>query len=78
MALDEILKSGSEFKYMLLNRLQQDCYGGGGLWGVDPVTHAETMVMLWDNLKVKPEWLTLKELKELYYKLTKKELKKDA
>jgi hypothetical protein len=68
-----------EFEYMLLNRLQLDCYlwlsGGGALWGIDPQTHADKMVELYTQLKIKPEWLTFKELKNLYYSLTKKELR---
>lgn len=66
------------FEYMLLNRLQSDCHtwlsGGGKLWGTDPITHAEKMVELWKILKIKPQWLELKELKNLYFKLTKTEL----
>ena len=68
-----------EFEYMLLSRLQSDCYAfieyGGKLWGIEPQTHADKMVELYNQLKIKPEWLTFKELKKLYYALTKKELK---
>lgn len=78
MELQKILNSETSFKYMLLNRIQSDCYYyisyGGGLWGITPEIHAEYMVAIWNNLKIKPEWLPKKELKELYYKLTKKEL----
>lgn len=72
--------SKQQFEYMLLNRLQSDCYlylsGGGSLWGITPQGHAEKMVELWQVLRVKPEWLTLSELKTLYHKLTGQELKK--
>jgi len=66
-----------EFNYMLLNRLQSDCYTylscGGKLWGIEPETHVIKMWELWRELKVKPEWLTLRELKILTYRLTGKE-----
>lgn len=69
----------NKFNYMLLNRLQEDCYcffsGGCTLWGITPKAHADKMVELWDGLKVKPTWLTIKELKMLYFKLTNEELK---
>ena len=68
-----------QFTYMLLSRLQSDCNyyfnHGCGLWGVTPESHANKMVELYKALKIKPEWLPLSELKELYYKLTNKELK---
>jgi hypothetical protein len=68
-----------QFEYMLLSRLQSDCHawlsGGGSLWGIDPKTHADKMVELYNQLKIKPKWLTYKELKNLYYSLTKTELK---
>jgi len=37
--------SNQKFEYMLLARLQSDCYtwlsGGGKLWGITPESHAE-------------------------------------
>ena len=78
MTNDQILKSDNEFKYMLLGRLQSDCYtwlqGGGSLWGINPKDHAETMVLIWNNLKIKPQWFKRKELKELSYRMTGKEV----
>lgn len=66
-----------EFEYMLLNRLQSDCYSfiehGGKLWGITPKEHMNKMFELWDKLKIKPEWLTKQELKNLNLKLTKEE-----
>lgn len=71
-----------EFNYMLLSRLQSDCYtwisGGGKLWGITPEYHAEKMVELYNGLKIKPQWLSLKELKNLYFRLTGKELATQA
>ena len=73
MTINEILASDNQFKYMLLNRLQSDCYSylehGGKLWGIDRETHIITMIAIWNDLKVKPEWLELSELKELAYRL---------
>ena len=72
-------RNTQEHEYMLLGRLQQDCYSyldhGCKLWGGTPQVHAQEMVKLYNSLKIKPEWLPLKELKELYYKLTHEELK---
>ncbi len=71
--------SNQKFNYMLLSRLQSDFYtwqsGGGKLWGITPEYHAAKMVELWDGLQIKPEWLGHKELKAIYLRLTKKELK---
>lgn len=65
-------------QYMLLSRLKSDCLShfdyGARLWGITPEAHADEMVKIWNELKVKPNWFTLKELKEFYYKLTRKEL----
>ena len=75
MDIQEILSRPVGFQYMLLSRLQSDCYSGGNMWGRTPLEHAQTMVAIYKNLKVKPDWLGLKELKALHYKLTKLELK---
>ena len=73
MEINQILASDSQFKYMLLNRLQSDCYSylkhGGRLWAGDKIDHINTMIAIWNDLKVKPEWLKLSELKELAYKI---------
>lgn len=60
-----------EFKYMLLNRLQTDCkyylgYGNGNecrLWGETVEMHIEYMYIIYDSLKIKPEWLTEQQIK---------------
>lgn len=66
-------------EYMLLGRLQSDCYSyfnhGAKLWGITPHDHAAKMVELYNVLRIKPEWLKLPELKKLYFKLTGEELK---
>lgn len=61
------------FEYMLLSRLQSDCYSylerGGKLWGITPKEHADKMTELWGLLDKKPEWLNLRELKYLTYRI---------
>lgn len=60
-----------QFKYMLLNRLQTDCkyylgYGNGNechLWGETVEMHIEYMYIIYDSLKIKPEWLTEQQIK---------------
>ena len=73
MTINEILARDNQFKYMLLNRLQSDCYSylehGGKLWAGDKLDHINTMIAIWNDLKVKPEWLELSELKTLAYKI---------
>lgn len=60
-----------QFKYMLLNRLQTDCkyylgYGNGNerhLCGETVEMHIEYMYIIYDSLKIKPEWLTEQQIK---------------
>lgn len=73
MQIDEILKSDDEFKYMLLSRLQSDCNHMGHLWGITREYHALVMQEIWNNLKMKPQWLKETELKTLIFQLTGKE-----
>tara|TARA_R110000851_G_scaffold287513_3_gene441517 strand:+ start:66 stop:287 length:222 start_codon:yes stop_codon:yes gene_type:complete len=71
--------SDTKFNYMMLDRLRTDAQAyidhGGRLWGIDPITHANEMVKRFRAVPVAPQWFTLKELKETYFQLTKKELK---
>jgi len=66
-----------EFDYMLLARLQSDCESflswGGALWGVTADVHMDKMYELWEGLKIKPEWLTAKELTDLNLKMIHQE-----
>lgn len=65
------------FKYMLLDRMKQDCnyYLGNGnrlkkyLWANDEKEHIENMKALWNSFpdEGKPEWLTMKQI-ETYEK----------
>lgn len=75
MQINEILTRDNEFKYMLLGRLQSDCYShlshGGKLWGLIPKDHIKTMKAIWESLTIKPEWLTRDELKDLAYRVAR-------
>ena len=75
MTIEEVLNRDTKFQYMLLSRLQSDCYSAGPMWASSPDEQIKYMVAIWANLKVKPEWLTRKELNQLSIKLTGKELK---
>lgn len=65
------------FKYMLLDRMKQDCnyYLGNGnrlkkyLWANDEKEHIENMKALWNSFpdEEKPEWLTMEQI-ETYEK----------
>ena len=63
-----------EFKYMLLDRMKQDCnyylYGCGRcakyVWSNDPGEHIANMNALWNSFPddAKPEWLTMEKIEE--------------
>jgi hypothetical protein len=74
MTIKEVLRKDNKFKYMLLSRLQSDCYSYGGYWAGNANDQVNYMVAIWDDLKTKPEWLPLKELNKLSIKLTRKEV----
>lgn len=71
-----------ESDYMLLGRLASDCeyylgWGGGAveaLYYHDERSHIEEMKKLYEKLPVKPEWLTLEQLKEYEKLLLNKEI----
>ena len=62
------------FKYMLLDRMKQDCnyfLGNGNrnpkdLWSDSPEEHIANMEALWNSFPEgdKPEWLTWEQIKE--------------
>lgn len=66
-----------EFKYQLLDRLRCDCkyfLGAGNrhekyLWGGTVKMHIEFMYIIYYSLKVKPEWLTEKQIDEYLTKM---------
>lgn len=61
-----------KFEYQLLGRLQQDCdyYLGAGkrnrkhLWALDEKLQIQKMKELYENVPIKPEWLTLEAIDE--------------
>lgn len=60
----------SQGQYMLLGRLQSDCeyfLGAGGksekqLWAGSVSAQIKEMKKIFKSLKVKPEWITLKDI----------------
>lgn len=78
----EYCKKDEKFRYMLLNRMQQDCeyYLGNGriygnhLWAGDELSQIKDMMSLWSSLSEKPEWLTLDQINEFSKEMTGKTL----
>ena len=70
--ITDFQKSGNEFCYMMLSRMQNDClyYLGYGnknnkhLWAKNEYDQIELMRMLYDILPEKPEWLTKEQIEE--------------
>jgi hypothetical protein len=66
-----------KFNYMMLGRLRSDCdyYLGNGnrserrLRGENVNEHIKEMKRLWNNLKVKPEWLSMEDIEEYERKM---------
>ena len=62
----------SIFLYRLLSRLQADCefylnYGSRNskhLWALDETDHINEMLSIYMYLEIKPEWLSLEQIKE--------------
>lgn len=75
----------NEYQYMLLDRLRTDCeyfLGNGNrneknLWAGSVDAQIKEMKKIWNNLKEKPEWLTMEDINN-YEKLMKdkKEIRK--
>jgi hypothetical protein len=63
---------GINYAYQLLDRCVSDCkyfLGCGNrcekhLWGGDVKNHIETMKSLYNNMDIKPEWITMKQIEE--------------
>lgn len=61
-----------KFQYMMLGRLQTDCdyFLGNGqrsvnnLWADTVEEHIAEMKKIWNELEVKPEWLTMEDIEE--------------
>lgn len=70
----------NEYQYMLLDRLKTDCeyfLGNGNrnekhLWAGSVEAQINEMKKIWNNLKEKPEWLTMEDINN-YEKLMKNE-----
>lgn len=72
--MKDILKREIQFRYMMLDRMRQDCayYLGNGnrltkyLWAGDEVKHIACMKSLWNSFPEgeKPEWLTYEQILE--------------
>lgn len=72
MTLEDILKNDESFRYQLLDRMRTDCnyylgYGHrneGNLWCENAAEQIKYMKAIWNSLDKKPEWLTMKQIKE--------------
>ena len=73
LTMKDILKSEKRFRYMMLNRMRQDCeyylrIGGSAnvLWAKDEKQHIQNMKDIWNSFDEndKPEWLTIEEIEQ--------------
>ena len=66
----DIKNCSKEMKYQLLRRMQSDCkyYLGFGnrspkrLWSGNEKDHITDMKEIYNNLEIKPEWITIEEI----------------
>ena len=80
--MNDILKSDAKFRYMMLDRMRQDCeyYLGNGnryakhLWAGDEVKHIANMKAIWNSFPEgdKPEWLPYEKILEYEKKMCPK------
>ncbi len=85
MTTQEILQQSPEFRYMLLDRMKQDClyYLGAGnhmdkyLWAGNVTEQISTMQAVWDSFPPdqKPEWLTESDISSFKEQMEKKHTK---
>lgn len=69
--------SDAKFNYMMLSRLESDCkyfLGNGGksertLWAGSVEEQISEMKKLWNELEVKPEWLTMEQINDYEAKM---------
>ena len=75
---DWLAKSEPKFRYMLLDRLRQDCdyylrIGGSAncLWAESEKKQIQTMIDIRNSFSDddKPEWLTMEQIKEFSQKM---------
>ena len=75
---EDFKKHDAEFTYQLLSRLKSDCdyclsYGSPRqLWGKTIDEHIAAMKFYWNDLKVKPEWLSMEDILNYEAALRKK------
>lgn len=71
--MEDWSKKDIKFRYMLLDRLRQDCdyylrIGGttNCLWADNEKEQIQTMIDIWNSFPDdgKPEWLTMEQIKE--------------
>lgn len=74
MTIQEILDHDVKFQYMMLGRLLSDCRSQSSIWADSMKEQLEYMTAIWNNLKVKPEWLPFKELNRLSIKYARVDL----
>ena len=86
LSTEEYLKQcDTRMKYMLLGRMQSDCeyYLGYGdrnaknLWGCNEESHIKYMVLLYNILDVKPEWLSKEEIVHYGLEMTGRDVSKE-
>lgn len=73
LTMKDILKSEKRFRYMMLDRMRQDCeyylrIGGSAkvLWAGDEKQHIQNMKDIWNSFDEndKPEWLTMEDIEQ--------------
>lgn len=73
LTMKDILKSEKRFRYMMLDRMRQDCeyylrIGGSAnvLWAKDEKQHIQNMKDIWNSFDEndKPEWLNMEDINE--------------
>lgn len=76
--MEDWIKREPRFRYMLLDRLRQDCdyylrIGGSAncLWADDEQDQIDAMKALWNSFpdEDKPEWLTMEQIEEYAQKM---------
>lgn len=82
MIVEEVLKQEEKLRYMLLDRMQQDCeyYLGCGnrhpkhLWALNEKDHITTMKALYNSFSddKKPEWITMHDIARYELKMLPK------
>ena len=78
LAMEDWSRKEPKFRYMLLDRLRQNCdyylrIGGSAncLWADSEKEQIQTMIDIWNSFPDddKPEWLTMEQIKEFAQKM---------